>query len=473
MNINVLTFSSDSDSRYNSAMRGLSMLGIPSHYFSTKTWFSCGNLDLGEKSTFFVQDTPHLGSKMRNLMLKTLKNEFSLPFGKHYIQIQHLQQLVDLFRKDKHNLTPSIVRPIDRQNFEESVLRICDQKVIDLLRSSVVDCQATVKYLEIMRQIIEAFSSYELTPAERVRKMWYCVFMVRIWRRYIVKSKKFKLKPNFLSSYSYTCIELNAHSLVLIILHLRRMNAPHLFLPTLFSSQACENLFRAIRSFTSTFSTVTNSSVKETANRISKIQIQNDIINDLSDYYEFTRLGSRNHKNMIFSDLSTLEEIKIIIEKCKTDALSDAIQLGMITEKQTKSFDDSCKIRPYKSKPNKKKLKVKKSVYSRKEIDGTMKLLQTILLKDYSNKFTDKEIDSTSPYVEISSKFRKRFVVKKSALVWFLRNDHTRVSSDRLERVKCKSNNVLKGKSKYTKKHFFNLNSKKSKYHSLWKKRIK
>lgn len=61
LNIKVRTFSSDSDTRYNSAMRGLSMLGTSSNYFPNATWFSCGMLELEQIKTFYVQDTPHYG----------------------------------------------------------------------------------------------------------------------------------------------------------------------------------------------------------------------------------------------------------------------------------------------------------------------------------------------------------------------------------------------------------------------------
>lgn len=64
--IKVLTISSDSDPKYNSAMRKLSLLGGKSQLFSNENWFNCGT---NETSTFYVQDTIHIGTKMRNFFL--------------------------------------------------------------------------------------------------------------------------------------------------------------------------------------------------------------------------------------------------------------------------------------------------------------------------------------------------------------------------------------------------------------------
>lgn len=171
LGIKVLSFSSDSDPKYNSAMRSLSSLGSPSNDLPGRSWFCCG--DEGKCcSTAFVQDIIHIASRLRNFLIKTIQNPSLIRFGKKYfICVQHLQYLVRNFTKDKHNLTPSIVRPIDRQNFEETVLRICDPKVTELMRSSVVDSQATVKFLELMKNIIDSYGSYTLSPLQRIEKI--------------------------------------------------------------------------------------------------------------------------------------------------------------------------------------------------------------------------------------------------------------------------------------------------------------
>lgn len=433
--IRAFSFTSDSDQKYNSAMRRLSSLGIKSNYFPDVNWFHCGVRDISEMCTFFVQDTPHIGSKLRNFYLKAVRNPTKYPFGKYFISLQHLQYLLDNFTKDKHNLTPSIVYPYDRQNFEDSVLRICDKKVTDLMRSSVIGSQATIKFLEMMKAIIDSYDDVELTPIERVEKIWYCVFIIRIWREYILRSKQLNLKENFLTANCYSCIELNAHSLVLILLHLQQMNAPELFIPNLLNSQPCERIFRQVRSFTSTYSTMANCSVKEILERISKFQMQSDIIQNLSNLFEFPHLGKSKQNVNISHPLPTLPQIQSQIEICKKNALQDAVLLGLLTKRQTHNFDDSCKVISLQI-PHKQNHPKKADAKSPNIWDyNNLKFLRTIQLKNYAKNFAGEKIEETSSYVELFSDENIRIVVKKSSLCWLLRKDYTRISSDRLVRV--------------------------------------
>lgn len=213
VNIKVLTFNSDSDPRYNKAMRLISGLGISTDFIL----FSCvGNPD----GPFCFQDLIHIATKLRNFLLHTIYDKRTVPFGKDFIRIEHLYELLNMFPK--------------------SVLRICDSKVTDLLTDHIENSQATVTFLRITRDIIECFIDPNLTPVQRLRKIWYSLFLIRIWREFIVSSKHFTLKNNFLSVNCYACIELNAH------IYLTRIDKPHLFKPHLFQSQACENMFRHI-----------------------------------------------------------------------------------------------------------------------------------------------------------------------------------------------------------------------------------
>lgn len=142
-----------------------------------------------------------------------------------------------------------------------------------------------------MRDVIDAFMDQSLGPMQRIRKMWYSIFIIRIWRQFIMLQKKYKLKDNFLTSNCYACLEINAHSMIMCMLHLKQTNRSDLFLPHLFESQPCESLFRQLRSFTSTYSTVTNCTIKEAMSRISKIQLQNDIIHGTSSHFVYPRFS--------------------------------------------------------------------------------------------------------------------------------------------------------------------------------------
>lgn len=73
---------------------------------------------------FYVQDGIHIATKLRNLFLKTKPFPEKLPFGsKYFVQMQHLEFLLQNFPKDRHQLTATVLNPLDRQNFS-SVQRI-------------------------------------------------------------------------------------------------------------------------------------------------------------------------------------------------------------------------------------------------------------------------------------------------------------------------------------------------------------
>lgn len=435
--IDVMCWSADSDPRNNAAMKMISKLGQVSQTLSQFDWFCCGDKqDNFEKiSPVCVQDPTHLGCTMRNLLLRTIASPHKLPFGHHFIQQSHLKELISMFSKDKHNLTQMVLNPIDKQNFE-SVLRICNDTVINLLLNHVVGSQATAKFLELMKHIIDSYMDATLDPLVRIYKSWYSTFFCRLWRVNIKSNKTMTLKENFLTLNCYTSIELNAHAMIQNIVQLKKCGKPNLFMTHLLGSQACESIFRQIRSFTYTYSTVANCTVKEILQRISKIQLQSDIRARIGTDYVFPRLIRPNVKSPLKCDLPTFVEIKATIEKAKTYAIKDAISLGLV--KDSHNIDLTCKLKPYSEKVSKKKtsmsaLKLKQTNIKRRLCLGRLSL------KNYEHKFVDDDLNETSSYVEVfRDNFKqKRMIVKKTSLCWLLRDDCVRLSSDRLERVKA------------------------------------
>lgn len=432
-NIDVLTVSSDSDPKYNSAMRKNSMLGSPSKIFEAE-WFSCGDRIT---PPFYVQDTIHIATKLRNYFLKTLKDQKMVPFGnKYYARVDHLKTLINLTAKDKHQLTQSVLDPNDRQNFE-SVLKICDPKVSKLLKEYVCDSDATVKVLELIRNIIESFMDSDLKPLERIFKIWYSLFIIRIWRKYVISKKSLTLKNNFLTNYCYICIELNAHSLVLIFLYLRSINRPDLLMPIVYSSQPCESFYRQIRSFTSTYSTVANCSVKEILERISKIQLQNDISSNENLIFKFPKkLNSKNtgSPHNVEQPLPSENEIFETIERAKKMAIGDSIKIGLLDSKET-DISLKCGVFPYA--PTVVSPQDGTHMQSNK-IESALALsrLRSVSLKNYSDAFKNKEVSECSIYTEVFGG-SKRIIIKKTSLCWLLRKNEGKLSSDRLKRVQA------------------------------------
>lgn len=438
-NIEVVSISTDSEPRYNAAMR------------------YCSELDIKNSSPFYVQDMIHIATKMRNFFLRTLSDR-KIPFGKYFIKVQHLLHLLANFRKDQHELTASTLNPADRQNFA-SVQRICDRRVINLLKAAVDGSEATVIFLELIRDIVESYMDPKLSPLERVRKIYYPLFIIRMWRNFVFESKKFTLKDNFLSSNCYACIELNASNLVKIMLHLKKTNREELFLPHLISSQPCESTFCQFRSLTSTYSTVTNCTVKEALSRISKIQLQNEIIHLTSPSFTYPKLAKTN-ADINKCELPTMKEINNVIAECKQDAIKTAIKFNLMSaspSEYTKQKATLSQIKPYVPKavikPKNNSMEPKKPF--------AVSDFQNIALKNYAEKKCEP-ITETSPYLEFIFD-TKRIVVKKSSFCWLLRNDVKKMSNDRLLRVRAKihTNNVNnKPQTKQAKKNV-TLNQKK------------
>lgn len=92
--------------------------------------------------------------------------------------------------------------------------------------------------------------------------------------------QKIALAPKKTSN-TYSCIELNAHGMFLVIEKLRLKDIFEVFTPWLFSSQLCEKKFRETRAMSSIFSTMVNYSLLEILRRLRRIQALNEISTDL------------------------------------------------------------------------------------------------------------------------------------------------------------------------------------------------
>lgn len=451
-------------------MRFLSKLGSSSNFLNSP-WFRCGNMD--NEMPFFVQDTVHVGTKLRNFLLRTVSNKKVIPFGNCFIKMQHLVYLLANFPKDRHELTVTILNPIDRQNFA-SVKRMCDTKVISLLRGEVLGGEGTALFLEMAKNIIDSYMDKTLAPLDRVQKIWYSLFIIRIWREFVTKSRKYTLKDNFLTMNCYACIELNAHALIQIMCYLRDNGMESLFLPHLFSSQQCESTFRLLRSLTSTYSTVTNFTAKEAINRIDKIELQNQIMHVMPEF-TYPRLGKNDFANDQLQKLPTTTEISNVILQCQRDAINMAIKFKLISSRATEATKQkvtACHINEFIPKNEKKTNKSK--VVSRSQSTAMKPLavsdLKNIALKNYAEKKV-KQVAETSPYIELCFD-SKRIVIKKTSLCWLLRpDDGPKLSNDRLLRVRA-SKIPKENKQQFNSKRKYTVNAKEVKY-TLPKRRCK
>lgn len=73
---------------------------------------------------------------------------------------------------------------------------------------------------------------------------------------------------------------------------------------------------------------------------------------------------------------------------------------------------------------------------------------EAIVLKNHAEKFVGEEVSHTSPYVEVYRSDEKRIIIKKTSFCWLLQKDCSKLSSDRLIRVR--SDTQQRSKKKFT-----------------------
>ncbi|WP_206737880.1 hypothetical protein, partial [Klebsiella pneumoniae] len=86
--------------------------------------------------------------------------------------------------------------------------KMCSPEVKKMIADNIDNSAGTV-YLKLMYLIPAAFLDKTLSIVERIYKIWYCIFFLRIWKKWIKDQRQYTVKDNFLSSNCYTCVELN------------------------------------------------------------------------------------------------------------------------------------------------------------------------------------------------------------------------------------------------------------------------
>lgn len=438
--IHVVAFSSDSDPRYNTSMRIESGLGMNSSgIFPDVEWFNCSKMN----DTVYIQDTEHIGTKLRNILLKT-RNKLDLKIGNAQISVNHLDLILQNFSKDKHNLNPTTLNPLDKQNFD-SVKRLYDERVLKLLSTEIPNSLGTVLFLKALKNIIDSYRDPNLSPEQRVYKIWHAVFIFRFWRQSIMEDPNMRLKDNFITVYTYVCIELNAHSMVSLILYLRSKNLPELFLPLLLGSQQCEKAFRQVRSITSAYYTATNCTLFEFMSRIGNTEFQNYIAYKALPDFNFPRIQDKfkNARQQKHFELPNEQALLNIIEAAKMDAIQDLKPF-----KLSPSVFESCNFTlnsmvhkdiNLEENPPLGESDIENSENLNTSSDQKDKLssIKDAELRDYSieKRINLNCLPPTAPFVKIILDSGKTIVVKKSSLCWIFTKDKTKVSTDRLLRV--------------------------------------
>ncbi|KAJ1518923.1 hypothetical protein ONE63_011465 [Megalurothrips usitatus] len=273
-------FSTDGDPRYLKTMLMRSLSNNPNH--DKWPWFG---MICPTPSNFYVQDTIHLMVKLKS---KLLKPSAVLSFGPPYIISRgHIVDLIQRVSKDSHELILACVNPRDKMNFRAAE-KLCSEKVCELLRS-VLGCEATTTFLEMTREVKEAYLKGTLTPIERIELFWKWVFVLRMWRKWILDTPGYTLGNNFVTSNAYSCIELNGHALISMCRHFRDLGKPELFRPAYFTSQDSEDFFRSLRSMSTIKSAETTFSILEMKHKVRRLDYLSELYTKLDGKVVFPR----------------------------------------------------------------------------------------------------------------------------------------------------------------------------------------
>ena len=268
----VIGFSTDADARYLRAMRLCSRLfaelpnlnlfryndpfdmRIPKHW----TWFFMKD----QQIMFFMQDPIHIATKFRNRLLSTVAK---LKMGNYSISDRDLFRLIESKIKVEHNLIKCDVNPKDKQNYA-SCLRISSDAVLKLLERDE-RAKGTYVYLSLLRLIISSLIEKSTKIEERLLNIWTVVFTCRLWWAWIQQLQLQDIGDNrsesmatikrnsFITKPTFWCIEINAHTLLCIVLLVIKKKLPIEALNTfVFNSQICENTFHVARSLSESFS---------------------------------------------------------------------------------------------------------------------------------------------------------------------------------------------------------------------------
>lgn len=445
----VLGTSTDGDPKFLKAMESLlldkkSATNLPGGW----TWCAPFLSDIH----CFVQDMLHLAIKLK----RAFCNEpYSLRFGRFDINSAHLKYMIRTSGKHAHGITDFDLAGTDAMNFRV-VLKMIDPRVRQEL-SAVPESDGTVLFLETVKAILDSFLDKSLKPRERLHLLWRSLFIFRIWRSWLLAHPSYSLK-NFITSNAFLCIEINAHAMLALIRKLRDDNTPELFLPWLFSSQACEEFFRAARSMTSTLSTVVNFSIYEFINRAKRIEFSLYATNKLAkEGYQFPKdqrkaeEGNEFEWFCLMNSLPSDDEIEATILDAMRDAEHTAAWLGVEVPDGldppnfrdldvAEDVDDGEGVGVNPNSPDTTTTDVTEGE------DMPCELLSIDLGSFYANNssndssegegLAEEQPDPKSPFVMVKDARGKSSLMRKSTLCWLATTQGLKLSSDRGLRVR-------------------------------------
>lgn len=427
------------------------------------------NIKFLDSEILFTQDPTHIGTKLRNRLLKA---SVLLPLGNNQISVAHLKMPILNVPKNIHGLVQRDICPDDRQNFS-SLLKIMKPRVTEALQKYIINSEATIVFIKICHFVTSSLMDTNVNPIDRIFRMWYSLFFLRTWKKWLVENG-FNLDDHFISSNAFECIEINAHYLLSLVVRLRESNQASLFQTHLFDSQPCERNFRQMRSMTTMNYTKINFSISDLLHLIERVELQYDIIYNKLESKEtvFPRIGLDTLKDIIPDTESPSEslaesnteikmpsnyEIVSTIKIARSKALNDISKFG-INIKEADIVHCDVRTQAISHKEDASKGAILDTESNDMEYSDTDELGDENLngnLVGNTDPSTDLETDQLSEHLpdnfsQSDKKLDKRYImicdedgqekfVRKSSIVWILSDPIKKLSNDRLKRVQMVS----------------------------------
>lgn len=448
LGIEVVGFSSDGDGKLLSAMVSLMFKDCSPPEKDWKNWFFASS-----KEKFTVtQDFVHTVNKFRS----RLNPAYLLPIGNFTVSQAHLRLVLEKPKTD-HGLSPGDIDK-DKMNFDASV-KICSTRVTNIL-DSTPGANGTKEYLKVMRYVLEAFLNMELTASERIYKVWYAIFFLRIWKLWLLSQPRYNL-DNFITRNLYMCVEILAHALIILVIKFRDEECPEDLLVHLFSSQPSESFFRYARSMTTTQHTVINFPMKDFLQKVRRIDILQHVSSVLAGKLVFPKdkrkklVGILTAEKLSMQYLPTNEDITAIVLEARNDAVQTLKALGVSTKMSVRTLQSSivkCKIVDLEEENETDSDSVQPGYTPLDEDDISLELVrlfpsrQSVADLNVSNSDEQSvDIPPESPYVYIAKGPNDFVLMKKSSFCWILSSEGGHLSSERVLRVREKIHSSFGG----------------------------
>jgi hypothetical protein len=313
-------FSTDADPRLLNAMKILTKFG-KSYYITGLCIPLLLDISVAIKT---LSDPHHLLNNLKN-RINDLTN--CLMIGKFYVSMNYLKIMLnhpEISRND-HQLSNEDVGTFDSSKDKmnsNATRKICEPIVIELLKK-IPGSEGTIIYLQMMRDLYDAFIEPTTTDLDRLKKAFKVLCFLRIWRVNVPVGER----ASFITNINWSCIEMNVSFLYQLVLEGKGN------LIVIWNSQICEEYFRTLRSMGTYGLTQINFSVLEALQKINRVEKIIEICTKHKSTFNFPEVekirSDLSSLNITSSEKPTANECHRIIKQSLKEAKQICRKAGM------------------------------------------------------------------------------------------------------------------------------------------------